>query len=309
MRVTNIISAAMLVLSELSLISAKALVHTPYRIRRDLDRDLRRGALAALDGTITKRVPQSSGPSLSPAMSRTEMNQTISETCVSALTKITTISNDAGIVACYNILQHDPATGNFQADLRLYHAAKPTGDFADIAPDNLMIGVEYASVTTYSSLMKRSIRPRQTSASMTEMQQYSLLGTFAKTIDTNKLNQTELMSLMIPQVVVNAVKPNSATSISTNITTTNTAYLVIGDFKGDFTPLLASSALQEAAIAHSSAFKLPGVTLGMFPTGLIITCSWLLIFVVAYGAGTIGRWRNRSFYRRRQAAMSGRRGQ
>ena len=296
-------------LSELSVISAKALLHTPHRIRRDLDRDLRRGALAALEGAITRRLPQSGGPSLSATMSRTEMNQTISETCIGALTNITTISNDAGIAACYNILQHDLATGNFQADLRLYHAAKPTGDFADIAPGDYMIGVEFASVTTYSSLMKRSIRSRQASASMTEMQQYSLLGTFAKAIDTNKLNQTELMSLMIPQVVINAVKPNSATPISTNITTTDTAYLVIGDFEGDFTPSLASSALQEAAVTQSSAFQLPGVTLGMFPTGLIVTCSWLLFFIMAYGAGSIGRWRARSIYRRRQAAMSGRTGQ
>lgn len=304
MKATSYLSAAIFVLSELSLISAKAIIHSPQGLRRSLDHGMREDAFAALGRSISRRDPQTNSPPISPTTSREEMNQTVSNACVGALAHLTTISNDAGISACYNILQNDLETGNFQADLRLYIAAAPQGDFVNIQPDNLMVGVEYPPSTSFSSLMKRSIRKRQITATMSEMQQYSLLGTFSKGLDLNKLNQTELMSLMIPQVTIRAVKANSDTPISTTIATTDTAYMVVGDFQGQFTSALVSPAMQKAAITQSSAFKLPGRTFGIFPTGLIVTCSWLFIFVLAYGVGTVGRWRHRTFYRRRQQAMA-----
>lgn len=52
-------------------------------------------------------------------------------------------------------------------------------------------------------------------------------------------------------------------------------------------------------VAAATAFVLPGTTLGIFPTGLIITSAWAGVFLGAVGYGTIIRMKFRDHYRRR----------
>lgn len=54
------------------------------------------------------------------------------------------------------------------------------------------------------------------------------------------------------------------------------------------------------------AFVLPGVQIMVFPIGLIITGTWLLAGVVAYGFGTVERMKYAESYRRRLAAAGAR---
>lgn len=305
MRVTTFTTAAVLLLAEV--IASKEILYMPRGIRRrTLHDSMRKAAFEVLDGGLQRR--QSSSSDINPTTSTTsDMNATIAAACIDGLSGISSVSNQAGITACYNVLQHDLEQGVFQADLRLYLAGEAAGPFADIEPGNMMIGVTYPSSTTFSTLMKRSIRlvSRQTS-SMSEMQQYSLMGNFQKTMDLSKLNDTELMSLMTPQININAVNTADQTPISTNISSTDTAYFVIGDFSGQFTDEVISPQLQQVAIEASSNFILPGTTLGIFPTGLIVTLAWMVLFFIAYGAGTVARLRHRKFYRARKAAVGGR---
>jgi hypothetical protein len=306
MRVVTWQSAAALLVGELT--SAKELLYVPrgYR-RRDLDGEMRRSAFEALEGGLHRRQSSSSN-TIPSTQSITDMNATIATACIDALSGVTSVSNQAGITACYNVLQHDLEQKMFQADLRLYLAGDPAGPFSNIEPGNMMIGVTYPPSTSFSSLMKRSVRPqvRQTSG-MTEMQQYTLMGSFTSTMDMSKLNTTELMSLMVPQISINAVDASTQTPISTNISaTTDMVYFVIGEFAGQFSDSIISPELQQVAIQASSQFILPGTTFGIFPVGLIVTTAWMLLFFLAFGLGTLGRIRHRRVFRARKAAVGGR---
>ena len=304
MRVTRFAATAMLVLSELSLISAKAILHMPRRLNSDgLDSLMGREAR-----DVMRRVERRQTSSGTLQSSGGDLNSTISAACIDTLSKITSITNDAGMSACYNILEFDSNSGTFQADLRLYQTQQPSGQFTGVPASRMLVNLVYPPSTSFNLLMKRSLTKRQSSP-MTELQQYSLQGSFSKTLDFSKLNTTEMMSLMVPAIKINAVAPSTAKSISANITTTDTAFFVVGEFQNQFSTAIASPAFQTAAIAQSSAFVLPGTTLGIFPTGLIVTSSWVVLFIIAYGAGTVGRFQHRSVYRKRKAAIVGRTGQ
>ncbi len=307
MWVTALASTALLLFTEIT--TAKAIHYKPRgtKWRRSLDDDMRKAAFDILDGQLDRR--QTTASSITPTTSTiSDMNATIVMACTSGLSGVSSVSNQAGIAACYNILQHDLSQGAFQADLRLYLADQPTGSFADIQPSNMMIGVTYPPSTTFESLMKRSLRTpvARQSSSMTEMQQYSLMGHIDPSLDLSKLNATELMSLMVPQISINAVSSTTANPISTNVSTTDMVYFVTGDFVGQFSTSLMTPQMQALAMSASSKFVLPGTTFGIFPTGGIVTTVWTVLFVVSYGVGTFGRLRHRNVYRARKAAVGAR---
>jgi hypothetical protein len=305
MRVTAIASTVLLALSEFTF--AKDIHFQPRgsRWRRNLEEGMRKAAVKMLEGQLERR--QSSASNITAITSTSELNATVATACLDGLAGISSVSNQAGITACYNIIQHNIEERVFEADLRLYHAGDASGPFSDIVPGNMMIGVTYPPSTTFESLMKRSLRvvARQTSG-MTEMQQYSLRGHFGATMELDKLNQTELMSLMVPEISINAVSAADQKPITTNISSTEMAYFVVGEFQGQFSSSILSPEMQKIAIAASSKFILPGTTFGIFPTGLIVTSTWMVLFCIAFGAGTLGRLRHRKVYRARKAAVGGR---
>jgi len=64
--------------------------------------------------------------------------------CSSTLAKLNgKASNEAGMAVCYNIPQLNSTTGAFQADLRLFKVAEPTGQFANIPTQDVQVGLMY----------------------------------------------------------------------------------------------------------------------------------------------------------------------
>lgn len=62
--------------------------------------------------------------------------------CRDAVAKMNTSpSNASGMTACYNIRYFNKSTGIFQADLRLYRMALPTGDWASVTAEGMSIGL------------------------------------------------------------------------------------------------------------------------------------------------------------------------
>lgn len=236
------------------------------------------------------------------------VNQTIATACVDALGRLTSVDNPAGLAACYNIMQYDPKQNAFEADLRLYQMFQPSGSFQDVAVNNIMISLTYPASTMFQSLTKRRKRDVvERQSSMTEVQQYSLFGTFESNLDLGKLNDTQIMSLMLPNIKLNAVD-QSQKPITANITSTDGVWFVVGEFKDEFKDTLVTPTVAAAAITAAAPFVLPGTSLGIFPTGLIVTCTWTLLFFLAYGFGTLGRIKYREVYRKRKAAQAGRTG-
>lgn len=267
-------------------------------MRRDVDRILRRAPAPQM----------SSNGNLSVSAPAESLNQTISDACVKSLGQLTSVENAAGMAACYNIIQYDQKAGAFEADLRLYQMFTPSGNFENVAVNDIMPSLSYPTSTIFQSLTKRRKRDIETrQSSMLEVQQYTLFGTFEANLDLSKLNDTQVMSLMLPDVKLNAAL-DSSQPITTNLSASDGSWFVIGQFKDEFKSDLVDPTIATAAIAAAAPFVLPGTTLGIFPTGLIVTCAWTVLFLLAYGLGTLGRIQYRSAFRKRKAAQAGRTG-
>lgn len=102
-------------------------------------------------------------------------------------------------------------------------------------------------------------------------------------------NRTTLQPLLIPQIELNATNPSGQQVRAT--LASDDASFVNGIF--------AKQASAAPASASAPPFVLPGTTLAFFPTGLLITCIWMIGFVGSVGLGTFGRIQFRDQYRRR----------
>lgn len=73
--------------------------------------------------------------------------------CYKALTALNGIaSNPSGIAVCYNVLMLNDTTGVFQADVRLYSIAPPTGDWEtlDNSPGKISTGLQYMGADVHT---------------------------------------------------------------------------------------------------------------------------------------------------------------
>lgn len=68
--------------------------------------------------------------------------------CISAIAQRSPLSADpSGNVPCYNVKSLDPLTGSFQADVRVYQATSPTGDWLGTGIEGFHLGLSYAHAT------------------------------------------------------------------------------------------------------------------------------------------------------------------
>lgn len=314
MWLSRCVFTACILLVEANLVASSALLHIPSMRRHNDHNELMARSSRFYESDLERRSPQATtnNGDLSLSAPDVEGNNTTLQACTTALQGIASVANEAGFAACYNILDwHENMGGMFQADLRLFQFSQPTGQFANIPMDSIGVQLNFPSSTQYSVIMntrrtRRSLQERQ--KGLVQIQQFSLVGSFKIQMDLNKLNQTEIMSLLIPQIQLHANSSNG-TTITSDIASSETVYFVVGQFKGEATPAIAAQAsnplMAENAINDSKGFVLPGTTFGIFPVGLIVTGVWTLLFLVAFGLGTLGRIRHRDIYRKRIAATSG----
>lgn len=317
MRISAWALTAGVLLAEASLVASSAILHMPSMRRQHRRHEMMARSLTSYESELERRSPQSlsSGGDLTLASPDVDSNNITLQACTAGLQNLTSVLNEAGFAACYNILDwHEDMGGMFQADLRLFRLSPATGAFANVTMDNIGVQLSYANSTQYSVLMnskrtKRSLAARQ--AGPVQIQQFSIVGNMKMQLNLKKLNTTELMSLLIPQIQLHAPSTNGTSSIS-DISSADVAYFVIGQFKGEATPAIAAQAtnplMAQEAITVSKGFVLPGTSLGIFPTGLIITSGWTFLFFLTVILGTWGRIRHRDMYRKRMAVTSGRAG-
>ena len=316
MRLGRWVLTTALLVAEANLAAASALLHVPSLRRHGHDHvnELMQRASNHYLGDLEKRSPQQSSNNGDLSLSAPDVERNVStlEACTGAVQGLSSVTNEAGFAACYNVLDwQENMGGMFQADLRLYQFSAPTGQFADVPMNAITIQLNYPNSTQFSILMnsKRSLaslQHRQDQSTPTEIQQYSLVGNFKIQLDSKKLNSTELMSLLIPQISLLANV--NGTAITADVNPSDTVYFVAGQFKDDATPQVVAQAanpvMAVAAIQASKGFVLPGTTFGIFPLGLIVTGAWTVLFFLAFGLGTLGRMRHREIYRKRIAANS-----
>jgi len=179
-----------LLVCEASLAASSALVYTPSIKKYDNLDDIMKRTSAVYEGDLERRSSQGSGLSLSS--SDVAQNASTLTACSTALARHNTVGNEAGMAACYNILNWQANMGGmFQADLRLYQMGPATGAFVNVPMNAITVSLVYPNSTQYSTLMnaKRStdsLLPRDNAT--TEIQQFSLQGSFKMQIDLSRLN-------------------------------------------------------------------------------------------------------------------------
>lgn len=238
-------------------------------------------------------------------------------------------SNNAGLAVCYNVPYLDEQKGVFEAELRMFNICSPTNEFVGVAPSDMMVTLSYTGATIQQSngqipVKKRSLVERQMlttpdgvvpggiSGSMPngimmpiEVAVRMYVGQVNKDLMDAGVNFTTFRDLLVPQISISAVNPVSQQPVNTTLSSTESSFNsgVFARAAGnssDPTTLIGQPVEQIAAAAKGlpTPYDVPGLALGVFPTGLIVTSIWMVAFVGAVGAGTVGRMQFRDQYRR-----------
>ncbi|KAI9739262.1 MAG: hypothetical protein M1834_007475 [Cirrosporium novae-zelandiae] len=262
----------------------------------------------ASNSTLDTPAPQSGNASFFNA---TEWEAQTSKACMTAMTALNgNASNPAGMAVCYNLPFLDNTTGVFEADLRLFQIANPTGVWVGMQIRSVGVGLSYLGATIASgngSIQKRDmsadvigaeLKERQAITKPTMLQSFSFVGQInANLLASSNLDEPALQALLIPDVTLTALS-KSSTPLNTSLSSTDASFLT-GVFSQKSTGTTPSAASASAIVANSSAFVLPGTSLAFFPVGLVITSVWTGLLFLAVGLGTVGRVRFREHYRRR----------
>lgn len=109
---------------------------------------------------IVEPVQRRQAAAATPSLNVTAWDAMTTTACTTALEALNgQASNPSGMAVCYNLPSLDNSTGKFKADLRLYMIGSPTGDFANIAAQNVNVGLNYNGATVRvinaTTLMKR----------------------------------------------------------------------------------------------------------------------------------------------------------
>jgi len=248
-------------------------------------------------------------------------NQQVDVACQNAVDALNgQADNPSGMVACYNIAYLDTRVGKFEADLRIFNVSVETGEFANVIESDMLITLAYphAQMETNNTgnlqfPVKRDLEKRQSNGVYvpTEVMSQKYIVQINNGSFTPGMNISAFQSLTVPNITISAkvadpVNVGSDDTIDTPISPTQASYLV-GIFVGNQTQSLtdpsfllfnAAAKIEAAAEGLPTPFIVPGLSLGVFPVGLIVASTWVLIFASVVGYGTMQRIRFRDQYRR-----------
>lgn len=247
----------------------------------------------------------------------TEWDAQTQAACTTSLESFKGVSsNPSGMAICYNLPYLDNSTGVFEADLRLYMIAAPTGDFANIASTNVQVGLSYdgatVSAVNASSLKKRSdatsliswpraVAKRATVPTM--IQSYAFVGQVNPDLMSTNMGTDALQKVLIPTVTLTGVDGTGAT-VNTSLSS-DEATFVSGVFAKSVavtgTKAEVQAPIQTLVVQPGALFVVPGLNILIVPIGLIITSIWTVLFLGTIAYGTVGRMQFREQYRRRSA--------
>ncbi|PGH04344.1 hypothetical protein AJ79_07125 [Helicocarpus griseus UAMH5409] len=259
---------------------------------------------APSQSTAGQSQPAETGGTTSlPAFDEQQFNSTATTACLDALDDLEIVVNPSGMAACFNIPVFDNSTGAFEADIRLYQVSDAVGEFAGVPPSEYTLQVNIPQATISD--------PRRLAGGVTDgqpgemalLQEFRHFGQISTLLQIEKLTQDNIRVLLIPNITISASKRENQQLVTTTLSSDTLSY-VIGFFSNpDNSPvnitIPEANAQLPAIVAAATEFVLPGTTLGIFPTGLIVTSAWAGIFLFAVGYGTFKRMKYRDHYRRR----------
>ncbi|KAF1992213.1 hypothetical protein K402DRAFT_321232 [Aulographum hederae CBS 113979] len=278
-----------------------------------MDDRLRRDALATVDEIDRRQAPPLTPP---PIPDPSAWNTQTETACTNALANLKGVaSNPSGLAVCYNLPYFDMSSGVFEAELRMFNVSPPTNEWTGVQPREISVTLSYLGATVQRmvapiakreaiafEIREREITPRQAPAP--NQPQLLKVLTYAGQINSNLIGPAmtlpQVQPLLIPQVSLAAKIVGSSAQVNATLSNSEASFVngVFSD-QGASTITAEAAASASAAAAAANPFVLPGVTLGIFPLGFIITAVWMVLFVSAVGLGTLGRVQFRDQYRRR----------
>ncbi|RDI82710.1 hypothetical protein Vi05172_g7169 [Venturia inaequalis] len=290
--------------------------------------------VAVPTGTSIAAVPQQSANTATA--DPTKWNSQAEQACMTSVMNLKgKSSNPAGLAVCYNVPYLDEAKGTFEAELRMYNISMPLGEFMGITPAMMLVTLQYQGATIQTSngtlpvkrdlieLVERQVQVDNNVATPTgtalppsgavpqgimmpaEVAVRKYVGVVNKALLVPGMNLSTFQPLLIPQIAISATSPQTKLVVNTSLSSTESSF-VAGVFSkaagnvADPKALLGNPQDQLAAAAAGlpTPFVVPGLSLGVFPVGLIVTGTWMFFFVTAVGLGTLGRMQFRDEYRR-----------
>lgn len=87
----------------------------------------------------------------------------VKTSCTQAIGMLPQSSNPTGTCVCYNLPVLNNVTGQFEADLRLFHLNAPTGQFVGIPPEKVMVSLTFhgASVSAVHNMTGGTGKPQK----------------------------------------------------------------------------------------------------------------------------------------------------
>lgn len=143
----------------ISQVSAGVLGNVEQLVRREdsMEHTMRRYVNSIVEPVLERRQASATG------VNATQWDAQTATACNTALTALNGVANNpSGMAVCYNLPYLDNTTGVFEADLRLYMIAAPTGGFANIASSNVQVGLSYNGATV-SAVNASSLKAREES--------------------------------------------------------------------------------------------------------------------------------------------------
>ncbi|KAL9028067.1 MAG: hypothetical protein Q9180_007230 [Flavoplaca navasiana] len=255
-------------------------------------------------------------PGAKAATPSAEWRDETAAACMKSLTALNgQASNPTGLAACYNLESFNSSTGVFEADLQLYRIGAATGNWASLMTQAVNVGMSYSNATVAPSNANRKrdkgtpsatragsddvakSRIKRAAAAPTMIQEMRFVGKLNGGVIGQVNDTRQLYKILMPSIALSGTD-KSGKVITTELSSSEASF-VNGIFASQTETSTSNGASASAAAAEAASFVLPGQTLGIFPTGLIITSSWTLVFVLTVGYGTIERIRFREAYRRR----------
>ncbi|RAO66710.1 uncharacterized protein BHQ10_002722 [Talaromyces amestolkiae] len=239
-----------------------------------------------------------------PTFDETAFNQSVTTACANAVNSYAEAINPSGLVACYNIASFDNATGIFQTDVRLYQKSAATGSFGGLIPSDLSMSFSIAQATLSNPMLvsTNGSITASTAASGQFVMGFQNIGQLSTSLTFSKLSVDDLRILMIPSISLGADSQTGGT-VNTSLSSDTLSYVAGELVQANGTPTNITTpqaaSLASPIVAAASVFVLPGTHIKIAPVGLIITCIWTGLLLLAVGGGTIGRYQFRVHYRQR----------
>lgn len=213
-------------------------------------------------------------------------------------------ANPAGLAVCFNVPFLEPSTGVFATELWIFNTSSPAGAWVGVQSADIRLQLSFPA----ADVQLIGIAPDQA----TPTQQVKVLryaGQFKQSIRDAHLPVADLHTLLNPSIQLSATNP-AGLRLDLPVSAEQPATFVNGVFSTSgaaadqavdppTAPRPGSAAAVAAILANIGPAKIPGLTFGIFPLGLIITLFWTGAFIAIVGSGSVYRAKFRSHYRQR----------